>query len=494
MPPRHPGKLGAGAPPVPRERTTTRKEVQMFPDTVPQIPWYTIIAVGILALLVLGVWLAVAKLLWRTICTVASLPWSGLTGLCSLVFGRPLTSHGTAAWCTNRQRMKAGIGANGDGLALAQSVDGEPIKEIHGRHCVIFGPPRSGKSRRVLMPLIRTTRASIVVSDLRDELHRETHEARKALGPVYRFSPGEEQSDGLNPLDLVRWSTAHAWADVHRQVHRLVAPEPGALFDGPAVTLLVAIALYCHAQDEGSYPGMLAWMQDPARALKEKMQALLTDANPHVAAGGRTLADYSERMRMGIWGRALESLTVFMDPVVGGQTDHSAVDLRELQHGLKPVSLYLNVDFADVKRLGPLLGLIVDSLVAVCGGPQPTAPRHQVMLVLDELANLGHLEELETSVSHLQGSGVQVVAAFQNLPQMHQTFGQDTPLLACPQDPIGSRARRAGELGDIVLCERDHDRCCVAEQLHQVDQPEPDAMLDWDIERFDQGRRQAPHF
>ena len=71
---------------------------------------------------------------------------------------------------------------------------------------------------------------------------------------------------------------------------------------------------------------------------------------------------------------------------------------------------------------------------------------------------------------------------------------QDTPLLACPQDPIGSRARRAGELGDIVLCERDHDRCCVAEQLHQVDQPEPDAMLDWDIERFDQGRRQAPHF
>jgi len=402
----------------------------MFPDTLTQVPWYTLVALGTLALLLLGAWLAVAKLLWRTVGTVASLPWWGLTGLCSLVFGRPLTSHGTAAWCTPRQRTKAGICGDGNGLALAQTVHGEPIQEVHGRHCVIFGPPRSGKSRRVLMPLLRTTRASVVVSDLRDELHRETHEAREALGPVYRFSPGEEQSDGLNPLDLVRWSTAHAWADVHRQVHRLVAPEPGALFDGPAVTLLVAIALYCHAQDEGSYPGMLAWMQDPARALKEKMQALLTDANPHVAAGGRTLADYSERMRMGIWGRALESLTVFMDPVVGGHTDHSAVDLRDLQHGLKPVSLYLNVDFADVKRLGPLLGLIVDSLVAVCGGPQPTAPRHQVMLVLDELANLGHLEELETSVSHLQGSGVQVVAAFQNLPQMHQTFGQDTPLLA----------------------------------------------------------------
>src|SRR6516162_6998867 len=139
MPPRHPGKLGAGAAPVPGEQTTTRKEVCMFPDvwlpTTPP-PWYTIVALGTVIVLILGAWLALAKLLWRTICTVAGLPWVGLTGLCSLVFGRPLTSHGTAAWCTNRQRMKAGIGANGDGLALAQSVDGEPIKEIHGRHCV----------------------------------------------------------------------------------------------------------------------------------------------------------------------------------------------------------------------------------------------------------------------------------------------------------------------------------------------------------------------
>src|SRR5437762_2335948 len=227
----------------------TAKGGVMFPDTLTQVPWYTLVALGTLALLILGAWLAVAKLLWRTVGTVASLPWWGLTGLCSLVFGRPLTSHGTAAWCTPRQRTKAGICGDGNGLALAQTVHGEPIQEVHGRHCVMFGPPRSGKSRRVLIPLLRTTRASVVVSDLRDELHRETHEAREALGPVYRFSPGEEQSDGLNPLDLVRWSTAHAWADVHRQVHRLVAPEPGALFDGPAVTLLVAIALYCHAQD-----------------------------------------------------------------------------------------------------------------------------------------------------------------------------------------------------------------------------------------------------
>jgi len=174
------------------------------------------------------------------------------------------------------------------------------------------------------------------------------------------------------------------------------------------VTLLTAIALYVQSQGQGSYPGCVAWMQDPSRGIGEKARDLLHHANPHVAAGGRTLQDYSERMRLGIWGRALESLTVFMDPVVGGNTDHSAVDLRDLQHGLKPVSLYLNVDFADVRRLGPLIGLVVESLVALTGGPQVTAPRHRVLMVLDELSNLGQLRELESSVSHLQGSGAQL--------------------------------------------------------------------------------------
>ena len=330
----------------------------MFPDflipTTPP-PWYTIVAIGTVILLILGAWIALARLIWRTGMSLLALPWVALSGLWSLIFGRPLVSHGTAAWCTKRQLWATGVCGEGDGIPLAQTVDGEPIQEVRGRHCVMFGPPRSGKSRRVLMPLLRTTRASVVVSDLRNELHRETHEARAALGPVFRFSPGEETSDGLNPLDLVRWGTAHAWADVDRQVHHLVAPEPGALFDGPAVTLLVAIALYCHSQDAGSWPGVLRWMQEPARSLREKMETLRSDANPDVAAGGRTLADYSERMRMGIWGRALEALRVFWDPLVAQHTRHSAVDLRDLQHGRQPVSLYPMLTLPMSRALDPSL-------------------------------------------------------------------------------------------------------------------------------------------
>jgi type IV secretory pathway TraG/TraD family ATPase VirD4 len=394
-------------------------------------PWYTLLALSVVVFSLLGLALTLPKALFRLWGSALHLPWTALTVVAERVLRVPLVSHGTARWSTPRELTQHGaVRETSTGIALAQTVDGQTIRATSGGHVAIFGPPRSGKSRRILMPLIRESPHSLVITDLRDELYRETHTVREGRGPTFRFSPGSEESCALNPLDLVRWGTRRARSDVHRQMHQLVKPEPGALWDGPAVIVLVAIALYCHRTGEASFPQMLAWMEDPHVSLKDKIATLHTDANHHVAAAGGRLANLSERMRQGVWGRALEALDVFQDALVSQHTARSDCDLRQLQHGLEPMTLFLNIDFADVRRLGPLLGLLVESLVAVCGGPQPTPPLHPVVLVLDELANLGQLEELETSVSHLQGSGVQVVAAFQNLAQLSQTFGEDTPLLA----------------------------------------------------------------
>src|SRR5262249_13637443 len=83
----------------------------------------------------------------------------------------------------------------------------------------------------------------------------------------------------------------------------------------------------------------------------------------------------------------------------------------------------------DIARLGTFLGALVNALVAVLGSPD-RPPRHKVLLCLDEMANLGAVPELEKGVSYLQGSGTQLLAVFQNLPQVLATYGPNTPLLA----------------------------------------------------------------
>ena len=79
--------------------------------------------------------------------------------------------------------------------------------------------------------------------------------------------------------------------------------------------------------------------------------------------------------------------------------------------------------------LGVILGALVEALIALLGSPERT-PRHRTLLLLDELANLGTLTELERGVSYLQGSGVQLMACVQNLPQLVSLYGPQSPLLA----------------------------------------------------------------
>src|SRR5262245_58806245 len=86
----------------------TRKEVRMLsllPFSVPQAPppWYTVAALLLLAIMILGAYVSVARLLWRALGGVFGLPWLALNSGWSLVFGRPLISHGTAHWIHRRE-------------------------------------------------------------------------------------------------------------------------------------------------------------------------------------------------------------------------------------------------------------------------------------------------------------------------------------------------------------------------------------------------------
>ena len=193
--------------------------------------------------------------------------------------------------------------------------------------------------------------------------------------------------------------------------------------------MLSAVVIHCHDLGHASFPAVVQWMLAPDRSLKEKVGELLASANPLVTSGARRLADQSERLRSTVWNAALEPLEVFEDEAIARNTSHSDVSFTALLEGLQPVSLYLCPSFADVRRLSGLLGAFTESLVAVLGSPE-RQPRHQILLVLDEMANLGYLPELERAVSYLQGSGTQLLATFQNIPQVLDTYGETSPLLA----------------------------------------------------------------
>jgi type IV secretion system protein VirD4 len=391
--------------------------------------WWMVVA-GILGLIALGFALTCAFGIAKGMLWCLGLTGNLIGRLWAWLTGRPPDSHGTAHWADAKTIEAQGLLASGS-IPLG-TYQGKPLYEASGGHVLLCGPPRSRKSWGLLMPAIAGWEGSILVNDPRGELWQHTHTAREERGPTYRFSPTQKESCAVNVLDACRWGEPEAFGDVQRLVHGLLSPdvgEPWNDFRLEAKPLLEAIIHDRQAAGEGYLPGVLRWMTEPSRSMKQKAEALLQSPMPAVSAGGRRFLDKSARLQSSVWSAALSALTIHQDPLVAEHTSHSDVNLADLQHGTRPVSVYLTPPFADVARLRSLLGTLTEMLVGRFSAQQDT-PRQRVLLALDEFANLGRLSEVERGLSFLQGCGVQTLLVLQNVLQFRQTYGKDSPLLA----------------------------------------------------------------
>lgn len=402
----------------------------MVVHAVSSLPWYTYVALFLLALATLGFVVGLVRLGWWGLHWWFWSSWTTLLRLLAWLCPWLPAALGTARWSTTRDVTRHGL-VQGDGLPLGQ-WGGQVLREPTGGHVALIGPPRSRKSWGLIMPAIVGYPGSVVATDLRGELHTHTHEARSQQGPVYRFAPAQDDSCSLNLLDAVRWSGDHCFGDLHRLVVNLFGadlPTGEPIFRRLAIPCLEGVAAHLHSLGQGNWPAVIAWMLDPDQPLAEKLAALVASSAPLARQAGRRLCDMSQRLQTGVWAECTSVLTLYQDPVIAAHTRTSDIALGQLLASPDPLTAYCIVDFPDIRRLQPLMSGVCDALLALAGG-QAAPARHRLLLALDECANLGRLDQLASGVSYLQGSGVQVLAAFQTLHQPRAVYGHDSPLLA----------------------------------------------------------------
>src|SRR4030095_648950 len=402
----------------------------MFP-AIPSMTWYTWMSAFMLALVVVGVVVAVVRLMAQLVAWVLHDCWRALPLLCSYLWPTILSTRGSAHFANKKEAQTAGV-FNATGIPLGQWSRDKIVREPRGGHIGIFAPPRSWKSTGIIMPALEGYTGSVLCTDLRAELHQQTHEARERYGPVYKFDPLSADSCSINVLDSVRWASPNAFADVDRIVHHLLGPigEPMTdAFRRNAIPLLRAVIFHLHGEGNANFPAVADWLSEPDHTMKEKLQERTASAHPYVASGGRRTLDMSTKLQQGVWSATCDALSLFDDPQVRAATEKSDVYLEHLLDGPEPVSLYLCMPFSDISRLGRFIGLLVEVLVTIVTTPSQ-GQRHKLLFCLDEAMNCGKLAELEKAVSYLQGSGAQLIFVAQNLNQVVDLYGETTPLLS----------------------------------------------------------------
>ena len=410
-----------------------------------------------------------------------------LPAVVSLWNRRP-DGHGSARWAKRRDLVRArllGAVRRGGVYVGAWRRKGRAhyLRHDGPEHILAFAPTRSGKGVGLVIPTLLSWRESAVVLDIKGENWERTAgwRQRGAGQRVVRFDPGEAQSARFNPLAEVRLRTPHEVADVQNIATMLVDPKGEGFEDKhwsqTAWSLLVGAILHvCYREANRGKKGTLAavadelsgdgkcaelaerWLGFDHAGAREPWSSLSGSSvtHPVVSSVAREMAQRPEKYAASVLSTARAFLTLYRDPLIARATGESDFRVRDLIEGDVPSTLYLVVRPGDLKRLRPLLRLMLTQILYGLMAEHPTADepqgprwskrvgralkrdvtepapepvRRRVLLMLDEFASLGKLEILQEALAYCAGYGVKAYLIVQGLEQLYAAYGRDEAIV-----------------------------------------------------------------
>ncbi|MCR6645811.1 MAG: type IV secretory system conjugative DNA transfer family protein [Terricaulis sp.] len=356
---------------------------------------------------------------------------------------------GVKSWGGRKDAREAGLLAEG-GIIIGK-FDGEILAYDGPHHLLLTGGTRSGKTRGSVIPTLLASPNSILVLDLKGELHSGdarvafpgTAGWRAKLGPVLRFAPTDAISDRLNLLDTIR-PGAQEVRDVQNLVELIADPYGDGRFqefwDRAAKQILAGLIIHVvYAEPAPSKTlarvfELLARFDDTAKLMEATLHRKNEtsgepETHPEVKRAAHSYAAYHEKLRAGIKATAESYLGLFADPLVRQNTATSTFRISDLMCADTPVTLYLCWPPNDAKRVKPLIRLVFGAVLRVLMEHQERAAdgrnkTRNLLLLLDEFPQLGKLDLFEQSMGAMAGYGLRAYLITQSLHQVTQAYGR----------------------------------------------------------------------
>ena len=392
--------------------------------------------------------------------------------------------HGSARWAgiADLRRMKL---FKGFVIVLGQWGH-KRLKFAETLSALCIAPPGTGKTVSVVIPtILDSAGVSMVVNDVKPELHQITSGYRARLGPVFKleWAAIDDPAAGLvharwNPLSPASMPARGPGRDLY--VDRLCAiliadPQGGAdpHWSRKGRSALAGLTHYiiCKAEAgnpnglpprwqgaEPSFAMLLDWLTEASLAAGEAIEAL-KQSDPNAAFGADPIRDMlmaavAEARQGGYAHRAILELTqlantpdrergsvlstldaglgVFKNEAVRQRTscsDFTFADLRGMPDArgrTRPVTVYLCVNQQDARALGVVTGLFVEALSAylIAHPPGNGLGPFPALFVLDEFPQMPKLQALIDGPAVGRGQKVSYLLIGQDFAQIEEKYGK----------------------------------------------------------------------
>ena len=311
-------------------------------------------------------------------------------------------------------------------------------------------------------------------------------EAAKILAIFQK--PHRSSCSGINPLDEIHMGMQEV-RDIQNLAETLIDPQAKGNPDHwhrLAKTIFSALVLHTlYARKEKTLSGVANLASDPDRQMYEVLNSMLqtqhdpegfhnwfdksksrfTKTHPIIASLAREMKDKQFEELSGIMSTMMGFLTLFRDPIIDRNTNHSDFRISDIFEGEQPVTLYFIIPPSDIHRIMPLVRLVFnqilirmmdnknllkpetvsdkiknffDVLLGMIPGMNKKGEeqkvieeikKHKVLFVLDEFPALGQMDILKNALPYMRGYNIRALLICQDLDQINEIYGKNNSLL-----------------------------------------------------------------
>ena len=333
-----------------------------------------------------------------------------------------------ARWARRTDLAEATIRGPEPGRIVLGRTPGGLLASRLGESVLVVGPPRSGKSAGIVVPALLEWEGPVICTSVKTDLLDATYARRSQLGRVLIFDPTlttRYERAGWDPIaSCATWSQARKLA-VRLALPARPGPGPGGEMDfwrRTAVKLITPMFLAAHLSGR-AMSDVLRWIDTEER---DEIDDALRLAHPDVRAAAEANWKRDPRQLSSIYTTAETILEAFADERVAQTTTSHDISPERLLDG--PNTLYLVAPADEQETLRPVFATLIAELLseiyARCTRTgKPADPR--VLVLLDELANVAPLGDLDGLATTGGGQGVQLVSVIHSLAQLTDRYGAD---------------------------------------------------------------------
>ena len=322
------------------------------------------------------------------------------------------------------------------GFILGRDHDGRLLRYDRDGHLMTVAATRSGKGIGTIIPNLLSHPGSVICTDPKGENYSVTSRWRSQLGPDHKvialdpFHLTEEGGSGYNPMDLIDLSQPD-----HTEVARSMAenmigkPDKGeAHWVNEAKSALMAFILFAKSlpnPERHNLGTVRDLLSQPSREFKKVLDGMSKCDVVAVKEGAARLDQKDIKEFSGVMSTIQAHTHIFSSPPLRAtlaQTSFSQEDILS-----DNASIYIIVPREHLESYAPWIRTTLTSIYGLItrGAHKRTVkPKHRILFLLDEFANLGKIPEILNAVSLGAGFGLSFWFILQDLSQLKEQYGE----------------------------------------------------------------------